>query len=227
MTRDPHRSTSPTRYFPEALKRYRKARGWTQPDLADRCKAAGLDWDRSIVANVENGRRGAIALHELLILAYLLAVPPVLLILPMETGELVEVVPGVEIHPDLALKWITGEVEPVDSTQAIAAHVDMGTFARDSRPLALYRRFDASLAERDRAEREVSRAERVHGADSGEATEARRRYAASLESFVAVLAQMEQAGMRPPALGQEFHDTVAEYGLQIPATVKVLDIEGH
>src|SRR3982751_2985765 len=104
---------TPTEWFAMQVRRYRNDRRWTQPELARRCKAAGLEWDRSVVANVESGRRKSVTVEEVFVLAHVLAVPPAMLLLPLRTGEPVEVAAGVELHPGLALRWFVGQDDGV------------------------------------------------------------------------------------------------------------------
>lgn len=100
---------TPTEHFGRQVRAYRRRRDWTQPELAERCRAAGLEWDRSIVANVEGGRRSSATIHELLTLARVLSVPPALLIFPVESEEAVEVGPGCTLRPGPAIRWLVGD----------------------------------------------------------------------------------------------------------------------
>lgn len=52
--------------------------------LAEKMSAVGIGWDRSIVANLENGRRATVSVEEFLALAYVLDVAPVYLLLPVD-----------------------------------------------------------------------------------------------------------------------------------------------
>jgi len=54
--------------------RMRKARAWTQVQLAEAMTAVGVPWDRSIVGNVECGRRQSFAVAELAALARIFGV---------------------------------------------------------------------------------------------------------------------------------------------------------
>lgn len=49
--------------------------GWSAADLAIRVTAAGVDWDRQVVAKLENGRRLAVSVDELDALARVFDVP--------------------------------------------------------------------------------------------------------------------------------------------------------
>jgi hypothetical protein len=49
--------------------------------------AAGVKWDRSIVTNLELGRRAGVSVEELFALAYVLSVAPVHLLVPIDAEE--------------------------------------------------------------------------------------------------------------------------------------------
>jgi transcriptional regulator with XRE-family HTH domain len=100
---------SPTEWFASQVKHYRVERRWTQSELAERCKAAGLKWDRSVVANVESKRRTSVTIHEVFTLALVLGVPPVMLLLPIRTGEPVEIGGELELDAASAMRWLIGQ----------------------------------------------------------------------------------------------------------------------
>jgi transcriptional regulator with XRE-family HTH domain len=79
--------------------------------LAKRCEDLGLPMPRSVLANLESGRRHVITVPELLVLAEALGVPPVLLITPVD-GDQVEIVPGRTADPWDALLWLAGLSRP-------------------------------------------------------------------------------------------------------------------
>ncbi|WP_161801637.1 helix-turn-helix domain-containing protein [Micromonospora sp. RV43] len=69
------------------VKQLRKGRGWSAQHLADQMAAEGIAWDRSIVANLENGRRASVSVEEFLVLAFVLDVAPVHLLVPVDAEE--------------------------------------------------------------------------------------------------------------------------------------------
>ncbi|MFE2428437.1 helix-turn-helix domain-containing protein [Streptomyces sp. NPDC059373] len=72
----------PTRAIAKRVKELRGERGLTGANLAERMTELGVPWDRSIVANLENGRRGSVSVAELLGLAFVLDVAPIHLLVP-------------------------------------------------------------------------------------------------------------------------------------------------
>jgi transcriptional regulator with XRE-family HTH domain len=93
----------------EAVRRFRDERGMSAQDVADATAELGYPIQRSVIANLENGRRVSVDLAEFLVLAKALDVPPVALLVPAgEVGEM-EILPGQICSTDDALQWITGE----------------------------------------------------------------------------------------------------------------------
>lgn len=204
---------TPTEYFAKQVKAYRTARPWTQPQLAEQCQKAGLDWDRSIVANVEGGRRSSVTIHEVLTLAYVLGVPPALLLFPVMTGEPVEIAEGVALQPGLALRWFVGEDDLMGGRHP--------EYEREARPLLLYGELGRAHNAAGNAILNVRAQESVHGVDSPQAVDARERYAAVLGTLVQTLQRMDDLKMRPPAVAKVIHEDAKRFGLTVPKSVPV------
>lgn len=67
------------------VKELRQRRGFSAQKLAERCAANGGEHlDRSIIANLENGRRSGISIDEVYVLALALDVSPLHLFVPVE-----------------------------------------------------------------------------------------------------------------------------------------------
>jgi transcriptional regulator with XRE-family HTH domain len=71
--------------------------------------AHGVPWSRVSVEKLENGRRGAITVQELLALALVLDVPPIWLLADPSAEQIVPVADGVELDPWAALLWLIGK----------------------------------------------------------------------------------------------------------------------
>lgn len=111
------------------IKRYRLARRLSAQQLADACtEIYGLPMKRSVLANLESGRRPTLSLMELLVLAKILQVPPLLLIFPVGDEETIEVLPGLTMNTWDAARWFTGEAPLVisrgDQSGDLAAAID-------------------------------------------------------------------------------------------------------
>lgn len=78
----------------------------------------GVAWDRSIVANFENGRRPSVSVEEWLALAYVLGVAPMHMLVPID-NRYMQVLPTPQstdqpwhdtgmLEPRYARDWISG-----------------------------------------------------------------------------------------------------------------------
>lgn len=96
----------------------------TAQQLADRCASVGAPGlTASVIANIETGRRDAqkrrrrdVTVEELFAVAYALNVAPAVLLLPEDGGD-VPITSTIEMHPAVALAWMSGEQEPSDPQQ--------------------------------------------------------------------------------------------------------------
>jgi hypothetical protein len=77
----------PTQVIAARTRAIRKSRGWSANRLATEMAKAGVAWDRSIQANLENDRRASVSVEEWLALAFVLDVPPIHLLVPPEEGS--------------------------------------------------------------------------------------------------------------------------------------------
>lgn len=70
----------------------------------------GVSWDRSIVANLENGRRASVSVEELLALAYVLNVAPIHLLVPSgdQSEPYVYLPNGWAANREVVRAWIAG-----------------------------------------------------------------------------------------------------------------------
>ena len=94
------------------IREARTKRGWRVKDLAERCQKAGVPQITApVITNLETRRRPGreITAEELLALAWVLEVPPVQLLCPLNGGEALQVVPGEEKGPLEASAWMADE----------------------------------------------------------------------------------------------------------------------
>jgi hypothetical protein len=78
-------------------------------NLADLTAELGMEIPRSVLANLEGGRRDTISVAEVLVLAAALNVSPLELIFPVGFDEQMEILPGRIVDPLAAMRWFTGE----------------------------------------------------------------------------------------------------------------------
>ncbi|NIL78388.1 helix-turn-helix transcriptional regulator [Rhodococcus sp. B10] len=83
--------------------------GLSAAKLADRTYDIGYGISRSVVADLENGRKKSLDVSELLVLAAALGVSPVQLVFPNLPKGNVEVLPGLDQESHDALQWFSGE----------------------------------------------------------------------------------------------------------------------
>lgn len=86
----------------------RKRQGLTAQQLADLMRDCGVAWNRSIVANLENGRRQDVTVVELLALGRVLHVAPIHLLVPPTNDGTFHVTPNEAQPPSMARSWIRG-----------------------------------------------------------------------------------------------------------------------
>lgn len=91
------------------IQRTRVARGMSAQQLADATASLGYEIPRSVIANLESGRRDTISVAELMVLGRALQVPPVSLVFPIGLADSAEVVPGTSVPTWAAAKWFSGE----------------------------------------------------------------------------------------------------------------------
>lgn len=89
------------------VKELRRRKGLTAAELGERLTRQGVAWDRSIVANLENGRRRSVTVTELLALALVLDVSPLHLLVPLDEGDY-RVTPELAQPTDRVREWIRG-----------------------------------------------------------------------------------------------------------------------
>ncbi|MFD5050842.1 helix-turn-helix domain-containing protein [Streptomyces tendae] len=111
MTQDPEPDWSARLSLSVAreVRRHRQAKGLSAQQLSERCSSLGMPIQRSVLANLESGRRTTVTIAEVLVLAAALEIPPTSLIVPVGYEEEFEALPGVRGESyDWAL-WVAGE----------------------------------------------------------------------------------------------------------------------
>lgn len=107
------------------VQRWRKVRKVSAQKVAAETKARGFEIKRSVLANLESGRRTSVSVPELLILADVLNVPPAILLFPVGYKDAVEVFPQTAAKPYLAIGWFIGERSaPTDDSRWPQAPAD-------------------------------------------------------------------------------------------------------
>lgn len=148
-----------TKTVADEVLHYRKMRGMSTEQLSDRTDECGHRIHRSVLANLESGRRANITVPDLVVLGRALGVPPLVLLYPVGRAGACEVMPGKYMDPWDAAKMFTGELADDDG---IAAAEDLGLFREHDRLVRAWER--ARRQAEDDPGSELSAASLVEGA---------------------------------------------------------------
>jgi transcriptional regulator with XRE-family HTH domain len=85
------------------IRHYRRRHRMSAQQLADRTGELGMPIARSVLANLESGRRGTVSVPEMLIFAQALDIAPADLLIPPDG---LEILPGVTWSRKEALRWL-------------------------------------------------------------------------------------------------------------------------
>lgn len=159
----------------------------TATRLADELTKIGLRYSRAQVTNLEAGvRRETVTVGEILAFAKVLNVPPLLLILPLDSPDRMEVLPGVVDDPWTAWRWFTGEFP----TEMLGMDRDPADqFARSDKAAQLVHTF-----------REHQNALRAFLLTRGGLDEEERRELPALDTVVGTRVKMHREGWPMPPL---------------------------
>jgi transcriptional regulator with XRE-family HTH domain len=132
------------------ITRYRRRRGLTVQQLSDAMTEAGVSLKRPVLSNLENGYRRTVTVAEVLALASVLRVSPLLLIVPIGEEPDFEILPGVKTATWAAAEWVTGEGPPLtgNGDELWRKNVDL---------LTLYRQHTRVVAEHKAEQQEARR----------------------------------------------------------------------
>ena len=110
-----------TRTVAREIRRYRDERKLSAQQLSDLTGELGMEVPRSVLANLESGRRDTISAAEVAVLAAALGVSPIELLCPVGWDEQTEILPGRMMDPLSASRWFAGEFRlvPGDGTCTI------------------------------------------------------------------------------------------------------------
>src|SRR6516162_8256956 len=112
MTQNGDWPTRAAQLVAREVRRYREAQRprMSTQKLADRTAELGMEIPRSVLANLESGRRETVTVPEILVLAAALQVAPVELLCPVGFDEQLEILPGHMMDPLSASRWVDGEL---------------------------------------------------------------------------------------------------------------------
>ncbi|WP_329446581.1 helix-turn-helix transcriptional regulator [Streptomyces canus] len=93
----------------QEIRRHRLAAGMSAQQLSDACAALGADIPRTVISNIENGRRTNVSVAEVLVFARALGQPPAALVFPAGYVSEVEYLPSKTSDPLEAEDWWSGQ----------------------------------------------------------------------------------------------------------------------
>ena len=102
---------TPSAVVADRIREVRGYRGWSASELAERCSDLGMpELNRSVIANIENGRRHDVSVTELLVFARALDVAPVHLLVPIDASDhdRYALTPNSALQFERAREWIRG-----------------------------------------------------------------------------------------------------------------------
>lgn len=142
------------------MRRLRKAQGLSAQQVSDATAKLGAPMPRTVLSNLENGRRGNITVAEVLVLARVLKVPPATLIFPLGREERAEPLPDQWVEPSWAIDWLAGQSFFDDASREAAQHSPISLIRKHQR---LTSSLSATISERDSARAEYARLDNALG----------------------------------------------------------------
>lgn len=222
------RPVSPlTAMIGDQIRHWRMRRGITQRQLAEAVTAAGVPMDSSAVANIETRRRDDVSMREVFAVAYVLNVPPALIMLPIGREDEVEVVAGIRSFPWAVLQWATGEA-PLQDAEGYR-HPDgpdvLQQYNEAALPLRHYPDYFQARHALVEAEMDAHTAEVYYRDEQRRAVAVGRRVEA-LRQLGQVLDGMIADGVRPPRLPAALAAELRSLGfVKQPEALRVHDSE--
>ncbi|MFJ8334555.1 hypothetical protein [Streptomyces sp. NPDC094437] len=203
------------------VRKHRARLGLNRQQLADECARLGaVDLTYAAITNIETGRRNKegkrrreVTVDELLVLGLALAVPPLLLVLPLGDEQTVPTVPAADPRdPYTVWKWCTGEETPTLAGPLDGRHyVDPRPIAGDgpkwsaawgtaAYPASLYPEFERRREAVHRAYLRTEATQATRRTDKGGHTAAETDYLHRLEELARHINDMGRAGLTIPDL---------------------------
>ncbi|MET3984236.1 hypothetical protein [Streptomyces sp. PvR034] len=203
------------------VRRHRDRLGITREQLAAECARLGAaELTYAAIVSIESGRRKPdgrrrreVTVDELLVLGLALAVPPLLLALPVGSEEAVPTVPAADPRaPHTVWRWWTGEETPTLSGPADGRYYTDPRTITESGPrwsaawaqaaytASLYPEFERRRFAVDKAHRRAMRADDKPVRDKERATDTRQDYYEHLEQLAYHIDDMTRAGLTVPRL---------------------------
>lgn len=180
----------PTQYVSASLARLRQEQRLTYTEISARLTALGQPIPTIGLTRIEKGER-RVDIDEVVALAQVFNVPPIMLMFPIGMAEETELLPGQRLDPWKAAKWFMGK-EALDPLPR----------SREAAVMGLFEKHDLLMEEAGSARSEVT----LWPSETGEDPKfkaAERRWRIALRDFRMVRAQIRQFGLNPPELDED------------------------
>lgn len=195
------------------MKKFRTDSNLSAEGLAEQMRARGIPWRREVVANLETGRRDRLDVDELLALALVFGVPPmVLLVDPAEETAVIALGsddgPATEVPATTALRWLSAD-SPLEQRLGALVRNEPTAWTNGVSPVRVARDLDAALQAVEERRRAVEAAE-TGSKGAGTSVAQRRQLRRDLLHLSEVMAAMAAAGYAvPPLPGRETLDALS------------------
>ncbi len=199
----------------------RAARGWSAERLAQEISAAGVSWNRQVVAKLENGRRQVLSFMEINALGLVFGVPPILFLFPVDTEDAITLVPGRTVDTWTAAKWFMGRSRLDESEGGEAAFAPLTLRSKHD---ALVEAYEDALIAQDLFDPDV---------DDQDRTKVQRRARLALRDLRMVRAEIRRHGFVMPALPEGLDSVddrryefmpLDELAAQPPGSVRLVEV---
>lgn len=219
MTQDDDWSARVARLVAREVRRYREKQRpkMSAQQLADRTAELGMPIPRSVLANLESGRRETVSVAEVLVLAAALNVAPLDLIFPVGFDKAAEMLPGRMLDPLTATRWLTGEWKLDISDDGTWTMRTPGSGERSSANLLRYH--DELIGQLQAQEAKALKAVKAVADAVGEEADAQARSAA--RDFM-IAAEEWRAFVREPL--RRTRSEMRERGMQLPDLPADIDL---
>lgn len=230
----------------DQVRRHRERLGMTREELAERCSRLGYpEITYAAITNIERKnkaetkRRRDVTVDELMILAYALAVPPLLLVFPLGAVDQVNIPPrNNAMGPWWAWKWAAGMEPPGMRSDRGMVALAYGAINKDgldiedawrmaSYPVQMYRELEDATDAVRAATSERNFARTGYGEDSDEYRKATTARLEAFRGLAQVLNKMMRAGVKVPAYTRDWADELKALDvLERPNALPILTEDG-
>jgi transcriptional regulator with XRE-family HTH domain len=220
MTQNGDWPTRAAQLVAREVRRYREAQRpkMSTQKLANRTAELGMAIPRSVLANLESGRRETVSVAEVLVLAAALNVAPIELMCPVGFDKQTEMLPERMMDPPDAMRWFTGELK-LELAEAATTVRQPGTAELSTTYLQKYHdelifRLRMQEAEAAKAAADAADAEAAKREVDEEVTTATMAAADAEAGGDAAAAERARAAAGPAKARQTIEAVKAEYGAE-------------